>query len=88
MIPDGNAHSGYSNGGWTGSGTGFSWNSGVDGTDINGAHTHNVTGNVTIPAMTTDSISTTTSGSAGSSTPTAINVQDPYVTVYMWRRTK
>ena len=30
----------------------------------------------------------TNSGSAGSSNPTAISVQDPYITVYMWRRTK
>ena len=54
--------------------------------NFNGNHTHTVTG--TIPSLTTNSISTTTSGSAGSSNPTAINVQDPYITVYMWRRTK
>ena len=38
----------------------------------------------------THTISTTSAntGSAGSSTPTAISVQDPYITVYMWRRTK
>ena len=37
----------------------------------------------------THSILTTSSntGSTGSSTPTAINVQNPYITVYMWRRT-
>ena len=81
------AHEGYLTGGW-GTGTYFPWNAGISLTGINGAHTHNVTGNVTIPAMTTDSISTTTSGSAGSSNPTAISVQDPYITVYMWRRTK
>ena len=50
------------------------------------SHTHTVTG--TVPSLTTNSISTTTSGSAGSTNPTAINVQDPYITVYMWRRTK
>ena len=34
------------------------------------------------------STTSTNTGSSGSSTPTAINVQDPYITVYMWRRTK
>ena len=34
------------------------------------------------------SITSTNTGSAGSTNPTAINVQDPYITVYMWRRTK
>ena len=59
-----------------------------------GAHTH------TVPAMTTNSISTSTSGSAGkgttsdghthsfTGTATTINNLQPYVTVYMWRRTK
>ncbi len=41
-----------------------------------GGHTH--------PISTTS----TNTGVTGSSTPTAINVQDPYITVYMWRRTK
>ena len=60
--------------------------SSVTSISFDGSHTHTVTG--TIPSLTTNSISTTTSGSAGSSNPTAINVQDPYITVYMWRRTK
>ena len=34
----------------------------------------------------TISTTSTNTGSAGSSNPTAINVQDPYVTVYMWKR--
>ena len=34
------------------------------------------------------STTSTNTGSAGSSNPTAISVQDPYVTVYMWRRIK
>ena len=34
----------------------------------------------------TISTTSTNTGSAGSSNPTAISVQDPYVTVYMWRR--
>ena len=50
-----------------------------------GAHTHSVTGSVTVPAMTTNSISTSTSGSTGSGT--AFSTLDPYITVYMWRRT-
>ena len=56
----------------------------VPGMGLN--HYHTVS--ITVPKMTTDSISTTTSGSAGSTNPTAISVQDPYITVYMWRRTK
>ena len=39
-------------------------------------HTH--------PILTTS----TNTGSTGSTTPTAINVQNPYITVYMWRRIK
>ena len=34
------------------------------------------------------STTSTNTGSAGSTNPTAISVQDPYITVYMWRRTK
>ena len=41
-----------------------------------GGHTHSI------------STTSTNTGSTGSSTPTAINVQNPYITVYMWRRTK
>ncbi len=69
---------------WYFNGTGY----GQGSTSTEGAHTHSVTGSVTVPTMITNSISTSTSGSAGSSNPTAINVQDPYITVYMWRRTK
>ncbi len=68
-----------------------------------GAHTHSVTGTVTVPAMTTNSISTSTSGAAGKSntsgysdghthtftgTATTLNNLQPYITVYMWKRTK
>ena len=41
-----------------------------------GGHTHTI------------STTSTNTGSTGSSTPTAINVQNSYITVYMWRRTK
>ncbi len=69
-------------------------------TTTNGAHTHDVTGTVTVPAMTTNSISTSTSGSAGKGTTSdghthsftgsaaTLNNLQPYITVYMWRRTK
>ncbi len=50
-----------------------------------GAHTHSVTGTVTIPSLSTNSISTSISGSTGSGT--AFSTLDPYITVYMWRRT-
>ncbi len=68
-----------------------------------GAHTHSVTGTVTVPAMTTNSISTSTSGAAGKSntsgysdghthsftgTAATLNNLQPYITVYMWKRTK
>ena len=49
---------------------------GIAKTGGSGGHTH--------PISTTS----TNTGSAGSSNPTAISVQDPYVTVYMWRRIK
>ena len=51
-----------------------------------GAHTHNVAGTITIPALSTNSISKTTSGSTGSGS--SFSVQNSYITVYMWRRTK
>ena len=69
-------------------------------TTTDGAHTHNVTGTVTVPAMTTNSISITSSGAAGkgttsdghthSFTGTADNINNlqPYITVYMYKRTK
>ena len=61
-----------------------------------GAHTHSVTGTVTVPAMTTNSISTSTSGATGggkahthtfTGTATTISTLQPYVTVYMYKRT-
>ena len=63
-----------------------------------GAHTHNVTGTVTVPAMTTNSISKTSSGAAGKGTTSdghthsftgtadSINNLQPYITVYMYKR--
>ena len=51
-----------------------------------GAHTHGVAGTITIPELSTNSISKTTSGSTGSGT--SFSVQNSYITVYMWRRTK
>ncbi len=60
--------------GWTSSGT-ERWGAGqVTSTGGGGGHTHTI------------STTSTNTGSAGSSNPTAINVQDPYVTVYMWKR--
>ncbi len=69
--------------------------------DPAGAHTHSVTGSITIPAlsiassgahthtaaaMTTNSQSTTTSGATGSGT--AFSNLQPYITVYMYKRVK
>ena len=54
-------------------------------TTLSGAHTHSVTGSITIPSLSTNSQSTTTSGSVGSGT--SINIQNPYTVVYMYKRT-
>ncbi len=51
-----------------------------------GNHTHNVTGTVTIPSLSTNSISTSTSGSTGGGK--SFSVQNEYITVYMYKRTK
>ena len=79
--------------------TGGNWGLKSDGsnsTTVGGAHTHPVTGTVTVPAMTTNSISTSTSGAAGggkahthtfTGTATTISTLQPYVTVYMYKRT-
>ena len=82
---DGTKHWGYSAGVWN-QNTESAWSEGVSYTTSTGEHSHNVTGNVTIPTMTTDSISATTSGSTGSGT--SFSVQNPYITVYMYKRTK
>ena len=72
---------------------------GATATGYGGAHTHSVTGSVTVPVMTTNSISTSTSGAAGKGTTSdghthsftgsaaTLNNLQPYITVYMWKRT-
>ena len=45
-------------------------------------HSHTVTG--TIPSLSTNSISTTTSGAVGKGK--SFSIQDPYITVYMYKR--
>ena len=54
-------------------------------TGISGEHTHNVTGSVTIPSLSTNSISTAISDSTGNDK--SFSVENAYITVYMWRRT-
>ena len=56
------------------------------GCSASGEHTHTVTGSVTIPSLSTNSISTTTSGSTGGGK--SFSVQNEYITVYMYKRTK
>lgn len=56
-------------------------------TDAAGAHTHKVTGSVTIPKLTTATQSTTTSGATGSGTSFSTSTLQPYITVYMYKRT-
>ena len=53
-------------------------------------HTYDKTTSVsltagTAPSLSTNTISTTSSGSVGSGS--AVNIQNPYITVYMWKRT-
>ena len=55
--------------------------------DAAGAHTHKVTGSVTIPKLTTATQSTTTSGATGSGTSFTTSTLQPYITVYMYKRT-
>ena len=83
----------------------FNWNSTVGWGTVSlrsfvggdGSHTHNITGSITVPSMTTNGISTTTSGSTGggkghthsfTGSAATLNNLQPYITVYMWRRTK
>ena len=69
-------------------------------TTTNGAHTHNVTGTIpalsiassgahthTVPAMTTDTISKATSGVTGGDQAFETSTLQPYITVYMYKRT-
>ena len=80
---DGTPHDGYSTGGWI-TNSSQPYNLGVIDTLTSGKHTHKVTGTVTVPSLSTNSISTTSSGPVGKGT--AINVQNPYITVYMYKR--
>ena len=49
-----------------------------------GNHTHNVNGNTGTVGNHTHNVNGNT-GNTGSGT--ALNVQNPYITVYMWKRT-
>ena len=66
----------------------FTYTYGAGEVSNSGAHTHNVTGSVTIPSLSTDSISTTKSGTTGSGTAFSTSTLQPYITVYMYKRTK
>ena len=77
MISHNNLNSSYRDGGTTISGY-----PSIGNIIIDASHTHTVTG--TVPSLSTNSISTTTSGPVGKGT--AINVQNPYITVYMYKR--
>ena len=49
---------------------------------------HNHKFSVTVPSLSTDSISTTKSSSTGNGTAFSTSTLQPYITVYMYRRTK
>lgn len=66
----------------------------INATTTAGAHTHNVTGTVNIPALAISSSgahthtipSLSVSATYKNDSQTAINIQNPYITVYMYRR--
>ncbi len=72
----------YLNNSWKNGGEASPGSQSIGQIVINASHTHTVTG--TVPSLSTNSISTTTSGPVGKGT--AINVQNPYITVYMYKR--
>lgn len=68
----------------------FIWD-GVSATTTSaGAHTHTLNGSVSSGGAHTHTVSTNTSttGSTGSSVSINFNVLQPYITCYIWRRTK
>lgn len=68
----------------------FTWD-GVSATTTSaGAHTHTLNGSVSSGGAHTHTVSTNTSttGSTGSSVSINFNVLQPYITCYIWRRTK
>ena len=68
----------------------FIWD-GVSATTTSaGAHTHTLNGSISSGGVHTHTVSTNTSttGSTGSSVSINFNVLQPYITCYIWRRTK
>lgn len=68
----------------------FIWD-GISATTTSaGAHTHTLNGSVSSGGAHTHTVSTNTSttGSTGSSVSINFNVLQPYITCYIWRRTK
>ena len=57
-----------------------------EGFQIDASHSHTFTGNAVAAHSHTVTTNTNTTGSTGSGT--SFSVQNPYITVYMWRRTK
>lgn len=68
----------------------FIWDSVSATTTSAGAHTHTLNGSVSSGGAHTHTVSTNTSttGSTGSSVSINFNVLQPYITCYIWRRTK
>lgn len=68
----------------------YTWDSISPTTTSAGAHTHTLNGSVSSGGAHTHTVSTNTSttGSTGSSVSINFNVLQPYITCYIWRRTK
>ena len=58
----------------------------IDGFTINATHNHTFTGNAVANHTHTVTTVADTTGNTGKGT--SVNIQDPYITVYIWKRTK
>ena len=85
-----NNGSGYEPEQYTSSTSEYRWRTLSTTTTSSGAHTHTLNGSVSSGGAHTHTVSTNTSttGSTGSSVSINFNVLQPYITCYIWRRTK
>lgn len=85
-----NSASGYEPDQYNSSSSEYVWKAISPTTTSSGAHTHTLNGSVSSGGAHTHTVSTNTSttGSTGSSVSINFNVLQPYITCYIWRRTK